>query len=454
MRPWPGSLGRRILLVELMAIAIVIAVLPFVTISLLHRTMSGYQGRLLQAQAEQIGHELRLEHGRIRVQLDQPLQVLFASAYDGRAFALIDARRHVLAHSLAGDVPIELAPLEATPRLFRSSPYVGVSQPVAMLGARLWVIVTQKETEPGAILDDVASAFLWRYVAVLVLALALLPLVNALLIRRMVANVQRVAARASRIGPANLDVRLEEGDLPSEIADLVGVTNRLLDRLQAAFDQQRQFVANLVHELKTPLGAFRVQLDEVAPGATKERMKQSAERLSHVVSQMQDLATLESLSSETLRPCDLCALARRTVSTMAPDIFARGDTIALDLPSGPVERLANEAMLELALANLIDNASRHTPAGTSVTVGVSLAGAIEIVDDGPGIASDHQSMLTRRFWRSDRSRADTAGLGLSIVERIVSLHRGALVIGKAPKRGARFAITLPDENAHEHPGLS
>jgi len=447
---WPQSLTARIVLAQ-SAVVVLLALLPTFTITLMHRTMAVYQERQLNEQAVRIAGGVSLQRGQLAVRLGKPLAALYAVAYDGRSFAIVDAHGQVLEQSSGSDVSaLANAPHETSTRFFRAPPYLGVSLPIASIGRPLWVVVMQDESRPGAILDDVARQFLRQHIAFLVCGLAVLPLVNILLIRRLVRAVGGVSARAAQIGPGNLDERLPEEELPSEVRGLAGATNRLLGRLQASFEQQRQFVANVVHELKTPLATLKAELDGLADRPTRERLNASVDRLSHVISQMRDLAALENLDQDRAASCDLRRIAEDVVSRLAPAIYAAGDDIALEIPEAPVLVRAEPTLLELAAANLVDNASRHTPPGRHIVVTVTPDRSLAVRDDGPGVASSEAEALTRRFWRADRSRSDTAGLGLSIVERIVAAHRGRLEIETKPGAGSCFTIRLPaDDEASE-----
>ena len=106
-------------------------------------------------------------------------------------------------------------------------------------------------------------------------------------------------------------------------------------------------------------------------------------------------------------------------------------------------------LIGLALANLVTNAVRHTPPGTHVFVTVESGGALRVDDDGPGIADWSPDTLTRRYWRADHARSDSAGLGLAIVSRICAVHDTSLAIGASRSGGASFAIRLKLAGAGE-----
>ncbi len=307
----------------------------------------------------------------------------------------------------------------------------------------LWVLVTQDESGPGAIIDDIAGTFRPRYSAVLLAVLLLLPLVNSLLVRRLVLSVRRVSAEATGIGPHNLHQRLGTGGLPSEVVPLVAATNALLARLEASFHEQGQFVANVAHELRTPLAALKLRAGAVEEAALRAGIDRQVERLSPLISQLRDLGALERGAPDRTSRFALDALAGELVAERADGFLAAGHRRALAAPDRPVALCANRALAEMALANLLDNALRHTPAGTAVRVVVRADASVTVEDDGPGLTTEGTAAAARRFWRADHKRSDSAGLGLSIVRRIMDAHGGQLRIANREPHGAAVTLAFP-----------
>ncbi|WP_341210867.1 sensor histidine kinase [Sphingomonas paucimobilis] len=435
------SLLTRILLVELGAIALAALALPTIMASMLHQTMAHFQRETLTAQARAIaGAFHRSPGGAEHLQLGRELAAEYDNAYDGRAFLVIRSNGQVLARSRYADPAVAThLPGGTGVRDIAFGRIVGVILPLIAPrdGA---VVVTQDESGPGAIVDDVVVRFQRRYTTVLVGLLLLLPVLNLALVRQLLVSVRRISARAGVIEAQTLDQRLDERGVPSEVAPLVNATNRLIGRLEQSFAEQAEFVANVAHELRTPIATLRMQIEPIPTGDLRDRLSASAARLTHVVAQLQDLASLERMSRKHLERFDLCATTRDVVEELAPAVINGGRTINLEVSAGPIELLGSVLLTSLAVTNLIDNAAKHTPPGTSIEVIVERPGSVSVIDDGPGISAEHAGSAAKRFWRADHRRTDSAGLGLAIVTRIMQVHEGALEIGVSDPGGTRAVL--------------
>lgn len=446
---WPRSLFGQIVLFHVLTILVAALTLPLAVSLILRRTAAHYQDELLTRQAVTVAQGLsRDPGGGWRVRLGPALNVLYAHGYDGRAYAVLDARGAALLVSAPPGRPtLAAAPRARRPAFFKAGSIDALSVPVERAGQRLWVVVSQDINDPEVVTDDIVSAFLARFLLVLLPILALLPLINAALIRRSTDAVHRVSRRAADIGPATLKVRLPSAELPSEVAPLADATNNALDRLEEGFRAQSEFVANVAHEMRTPLALLRLQIDGIDDPVLAAGLRGTLDRASHVVSQLLDLASLERISIREGERFDLAGLAREAVEATAPAIFEGGRTIGLSGGDRPVRVVGRAPLVSLALVNLIDNAARHTPAGTHVEVAVHGDGRVTVEDDGPGVARTDIASLTMRFWRADHARSDSAGIGLSIVERILAAHRTVLEVANRAGGGARFGFTLRVDDA-------
>ncbi|MCO8275611.1 HAMP domain-containing histidine kinase [Actinoplanes sp. TRM 88003] len=303
------------------------------------------------------------------------------------------------------------------------------------------------------------------------IALGIAGWAGALIVRRTLAPLDRVAATATKVSELRLDrgeVRLAQRvpepdtDPRTEVGQVGAALNQMLDHVGNALEarhasemQVRQFVADASHELRTPLAAIRgyAELSRRSRAAVPaeiahvlSRVESEAKRMTGLVEDLLLLARLDAGRPLGHDPVDLSMLVVDTVS----DAHAAGPGHywQLDLPEEPVVVTGDGARLHQVLANLLANARTHTPEGTTVTVGVSAtsgAAVLRVEDAGPGIPAELQPNIFERFARGDSSRsraAGSTGLGLSIVHAVVTAHGGHVSVDSRPGRTV-FTVVLP-----------
>ncbi|SFO38509.1 Signal transduction histidine kinase [Sphingomonas sp. OK281] len=433
-RSLPRSLPKS-LLGQFVALHVVTATIATIALSLgvamlLHSTADHYQRRLLRQQAAIIANAL-----------PQSAALRSDVLTDGMAVAIIDRNRAVvMAKGPARPRIIAAVPMDHGMHFFHRGVIEAYSVPIA--GSR-WIVASQDSAAPEVITDDIVSAFLKRFALLVLPIAALVPLIGALLTRRLTRRMQAVSATAAAIGPRTLDTRLPRGTLPSEVEPLAAATNEALDRLEDGFRTQAAFAADIAHELRTPLAVIRLRADAVDDAGVKEALFAAVDRAARVVTQLLALADLERPVEDAGEPLDLAALAETVVSSRAPGILADGRTIALEDISDNTGSIGYPGAIRLALENLVDNAVRHTPPGTAIVVRVGAGARISVVDDGDGVAPEHLARLKHRFWRGDGSRSEGSGIGLSIVDRVARAHHGVLDVAPGPGgRGLCFEIAF------------
>ncbi len=235
--------------------------------------------------------------------------------------------------------------------------------------------------------------------------------------------LRRMSEQAALIGPATLEARLNLEAAPAEIAPLVEAFNGALDRLESGWRAQRDFSANAAHELRTPLAALRAQVENRLEPEDRKAAVQEFDRLSRLIAQLLTLAEAEHGQTRATEPFDLVAVARRTASDLAPAIVSGGRQLAFAAVAEAWPAQGQPLMIDVALRNLLENAIRHTPVGSCITVTVGPAGTVTVSDDGPGVPAAFADRLFDRFSKADPASGG-AGLGLSIVARVMALHEG------------------------------
>lgn len=261
--------------------------------------------------------------------------------------------------------------------------------------------------------------------------------------------LRQMSERAASIGPATISQRLPLGSAPCEIAPLVVAFNTALDRLEAGWRAQREFSANAAHELRTPLATLRAQVESLLEPEERKDAIEEFERLGRLIAQL--LALAEADTGEKLRKVsfDLVELARGLTTEMAGDVVASGRSIAFECAHEHWVCHGEPDLVEVALRNLLENAMRHTPPGCEIVVSIDQAGRLSVSDDGPGVPPGFHHRLFQRFSKAD-AHGFGAGLGLSIVSRVMVLHGGEARLDPSPA-GARFVLDFSRRGDGEPP---
>jgi two-component system OmpR family sensor kinase len=286
------------------------------------------------------------------------------------------------------------------------------------------------------------------YLVVALLSLLVITVFAALQSGRLLAPIRSLRETADEITDSDLSRRLPETG-NDDLTALTRTFNRMLDRLEAAFVGQRQFLDDAGHELKTPLTVLRGHLELLDVGdpeeiaETRELLLDEVDRMSRLVGELILLAKSDRPDFVTLRPVDLTGL---TVDTLAKARGLADRTWTLD-ETASVTVSVDEQRLTQALLQLCDNAVKHTGAGDVVALGSSYDGAtarLWVRDTGPGVTGEHRDQIFERFGRGTVLADDEGfGLGLSIVRAIARAHGGTVSLEDEEPHGARFVITMP-----------
>jgi signal transduction histidine kinase len=330
-------------------------------------------------------------------------------------------------------------------RRSRHTVYAVLSVPILLRGRPLWVVATQNLNHPASIVDDIVRQFLLYGVLVVLPLLLILLAIDALIVRHALRPVRRASALVRTIAPTRLDVRLTDPDIPLEVRPLAEAVNVALDRLTDSLQMQRDFTADAAHELRTPITVARVRAGEIADPDLRGALIGDLDALTRTVGHLLDITEMDSFDSLSLDHVDLSELAREGVAAVAPLVFREGKSIALHNADQPFVVLAQPQFVTRALGALLENAIKHTPAGTRINVAVG-PDSFSVIDDGPGIPLVEQEHVFRRFWRHDRTTTANAGLGLAIVQRVAEVHDGRITLESQPGR-TRFTFTFPESRA-------
>jgi two-component system sensor histidine kinase QseC len=298
-------------------------------------------------------------------------------------------------------------------------------------------------------LDELTRDIAGNLLEPLWFSLPLLAFLLWLSVTRSLRPLDRLTAEVEQREPANL-APLDAGSAPREVLPLIERLNSLFVRIDSSMQKERRFTADAAHELRTPVAGIRAQA-QVARAASSdgERIRAldnailGCDRAAHLIDQLLTLARIDMLGDETTEPCQLRAIASEVIASIAPT--ALNQNVRLELMEGEeISVRGNPVLLRILLRNLIDNAVRHTPPGTSVRIDVtSNQGQVclSVSDNGPGIPPSELDRLGERFYRPLGTSASGSGLGLSIVKRIAEIHGASLQLA-SPENGNGLKVTV------------
>jgi signal transduction histidine kinase len=254
----------------------------------------------------------------------------------------------------------------------------------------------------------------------------------------MTAGIRRVTQEASSIRADQPTRRIDPRRVPRELLPLVHGFNAALDRLAGELIRRRRFIADVAHELRTPLAITSLQVESLPDTDEKHDLQRVVARMSHLVCQMLDVERLSLAEQQQRSPIDLVVLARDVVAEMAPMALAAGYDIAVEAPPAPVIVEGDTHALGRALANLIGNAVAHGEGTGEIKVRVESWRTIDVIDEGPGVPLSIRERVFEPFCR-ERWDRDGCGLGLHLTREIMRAHGGNACLLPS-RRGAAFRL--------------
>ena len=342
---------------------------------------------------------------------------------------------------------------------------VYVAVPVKKAGRVAGVVRAAKPTKSiAAILRSLYTGIAFEDLLLALLVAALLMFVS----KRVTRPIEEIRRGARKFIEGDLDYRLRVQGT-EEVRLLAETMNQMAAELQGRIERQnqlegmcREFVANVSHELKTPITSIKGFAETLRDGALDdpERAKKfldiiasHAERISAIIEDLLHLSRIEQVY-ETQRVqmerCRVSELMEAAISLC--EVKAREKRIEVDLAcSGELFVYANQALIEQAVVNLIDNAIKYSAEGQRVNVSAKAENdlvRIDVEDSGIGIPQEHLARIFERFYRVDKGRSRKqggTGLGLAIVKHIVAVHNGQVSVESTPGKGSRFIIRIPSE---------
>ncbi len=381
-----------------------------------------------------------------------PMQMNNAWGMMGFRLLLADADGTVVADTLGKSTGVQLAASD-----------LAVGTPVLSGNTRIGTLlaVSTELTAASPAGEFVSQINQYTWFASLIATLAALVL-GSFLFRQIVSPVRHLTTAAKKVAAGDLKQRIEVKS-QDEIGQLAVAFNQMADSLSRDHELRRNLMADVAHELRTPLsiiqGNLEAMLDGVLPTSPEEiaSLRDETALLGRLVSDLRLLSLAEAGQLKLERaPIDLPVLIRNALVTLRPQAEAGNILLSDELPASmPLSNLDPDRINQV-LHNLLANALRYTPAGGTVTVTVRLEGSnarVDISDTGSGIAADDLPYLFDRFYRAEKSRSRSSGgsgIGLTIVRQLVRAHGGEVSVEspilKRPDGsgyGSRFTFTLP-----------
>ncbi|MEO8296941.1 MAG: sensor histidine kinase N-terminal domain-containing protein [Burkholderiales bacterium] len=454
-RHWPvHSLRRRLLFALLLPMGLVmIGTAPWDFRLAVGPSARAYDD-ILVTDALALAEQVQLVEGRAALSLSRQAELLLrADGRDEEYFAVRDARGWLLAGDQA--LPRAEAPGEAP---------VFSDIEVAFEGGppkRLRMVTLQRSFDAGPVVVQVAEtlnkreAAERRILAAMILPNLLFASISGLLLyaatRVTVAPIEQLAQQVATRSPGDLQP-LVLHEPPRELAQVLAALNGLFERVREAGLRQQRFHANVAHQLRTPLTGLRTQIELAQMDGAfavdplrHERVVAAIDRMSHLIDQLLSLARAEAgvLDGVGFELVDLPRLIEQGAWLLVDRAVEAGIDLGFDLAAAPPVQGVPVLLGEL-LNNLVDNALRHCPAGSEVTVACGQRNGrpwLAVEDDGPGIAAEQRERVFARFQRGSATAAEGSGLGLAIVQEIAQLHGASVAVGTPARgRGVRFEV--------------
>jgi len=477
MFPWPSSIRVRLTLWYSLLLAVPLAAFALVSYAAFSRALVSGTDRFiseaLEAFTRELGAERRAGPSLEQAMLSTVREVRFRELH----IAIFDSTWGVVA---AGGPRDEMTDTMEDPSIAAALKAPGIAPPPVMLtvptttgrqrihaqpfvaDSRTFIVAGQYPLRESEQMMGVVRRMFGIAIPLLVLVAAIS---GWFLAQRSLAPVGSMANHAAEISATNLHERLPVGG-GDEFVRLAKVINDLLDRLQRSFEQQRRFMADASHELRTPTAIVRTEADVTLSrehrGESEYRdsvriIRDASRRMARIVDDLFLLARADAghlvLRRAPIYLEEVVDSSARGVRHIADQ---KGVTLVLnELVEAPVDGDAD--LLGRLLLNLLDNAIKHSPAGGTISVTLSRQGSdyhVSVADQGPGIPEAARERVFERFFRADEARARDesghttgAGLGLAISRRIAELHGGTLSLVSSRPGRTEFRFSMPADQA-------
>ncbi len=306
-------------------------------------------------------------------------------------------------------------------------------------------VIAIAHTDPGGLLVGLAMGEALMHVVLPLVPFTILIWVFVSgVVKNTLQPLQSLADQAKRVQKME-DIRpLDPKGAPQEVAELVKALNLSLEKLRDSIEAEKRFLQDASHALRTPLAIVKARLELDGEKIDRNSLMEEVDGLIRMATQLLASANAERLVVKADTRADLAALARDVVSSMTPLAIRNGVDLGYDDDGRKAVVRGDVDAISHALKNLIENALKYTPRGRTVTVQVAHdPPSITVQDEGPGIPAGQDEQIFSRHSRGKFGDGKGAGLGLSIVRRIMIAHGGEAVLVRSDQPGAAFRLTFP-----------
>jgi two-component system, OmpR family, sensor histidine kinase BaeS len=336
---------------------------------------------------------------------------------------------------------------------FAGHPGAQTSAPVVVHGRRVGMVVVRFSGSGLGGTEHTLRSALLRAIAGTAGLAALLALATGLAVaRRITRPVERIITVTRAMGGGDRAARVGPVAAPGELRELAAAFDQMADTLDRQEQLRRDLVADVAHELRTPVAILQAGHEALLDGVVEATPDQLASlrdevlRLARMVDDLQTLAAADAATLQlSLRRCELAGVASAATDSLAGRFEAAGLTVERQLT--PAWVMADPRWLHQVVTNLLTNALKFTPAGGRVTVQSQTTGPsalLRVTDTGTGIPADELPHIFERFWRGRQAApVSGSGIGLAVAAELARAHGGQLTASSEPGRGTEMTLTLP-----------
>lgn len=308
----------------------------------------------------------------------------------------------------------------------------GTEEGIPNDGLSIWINVQldlEKDAE-GAIrwltvLPALGFIILIAVVPMLILTGIATLLVTPQAVGRSLSGLMETVKQAQSIDFENRSERIDRSKVPLEIIPLVDAFNVALSRLDDGYNRRNRFLADAAHELRTPIAIVRTRADLLPDDALSRQIRADIDRLTRVAQQLLEMQAVGAVKLPA-EPRDLNRLVERIATDLAPIAMDAGYEFDFEPGVGDVVFTVQTSIIEMAVVNLVRNAIDHAGGKGAITIRIDPAGAIEVCDEGPGIAVSERGQVFEPFHRIN-TNSPGAGLGLNLIQKAAELHCGRVL---------------------------